>query len=943
MQSLSNGSDALNNNFNNPKTMLDIFSKRGSGLRFCHFNARSLKPKIDEVRLMFSPNNTDVVCISETWLNDLIDDNMIAIPGYKVFRNDRRGKRGGGVAIFVKESISSRVIQVSTSSDVEFIFVEIGNHNKCLVGCIYRPPGNNTFTNLENVLESLSPKYKHVILGGDFNANLLITNAFSNALLQCCSSFGLNIINKQPTHFTHTSSSLLDLLIVSDIKSVLFMNQICGIADHDILYMIYDIPTENVNDRVSVSYFDYKNVNMDLLVAEIVSLPWSQVYCMTCVNKQLEHINSWINYLHGKYVPLKSRTIRRNCPWFSNRIASVISERQFLYNAYKKNRTDANKKRYKDCRNKVTSIIREAKANYIKSKLKPELSTSQLWKNVNEICVGKVKPNCRINPNTLNAHFTKSQTTNTRRADSELLSGSLEDGFSFRCVDEMEILTAFKFIKSKAVGLDLISPKFIDMVLPFILPFLKHLFNSCLTTSTFPSLWKVAKIVPIAKNSSPNSEVDYRPISILPFLSKVLEKLMFSQMIEFIERKKLLTALQSGFRRHHSCTTAILNIVDDMRMAIDKDYLTILTLLDFSRAFDCVNHDILLKKLAINFNFSPLATKFIQSYLCDRSQKVCTDIGSSDMINLQNGVPQGSILGPLLFSLFINDLPSVVKSGTMHLYADDAQFYASCPLGLIEDCVARVNEDLDAISAWASKNRLLINASKSQCMIVYRTLLETSCFPPITLNSSVIPYTNRVKNLGIIINNTLSWNDHVDLVIARTYACLRTLWPTAHCTPLRVRRMLIKSLVLPIIFYGDIIFAGMNAGSLRKLELAFNACTRYVYGLRKYDHISAYRTLLLGCNLANYFQFRSCMFVFNLIRSGRPEYLASRIKFLTSNRSLDLAVPTHTVQCSRHSFFVQGVRTWNAIPILIRKSNTVGSFKTGLLKFLQSNNLNLAI
>lgn len=224
-------------------------------------------------------------------------------------------------------------------------------------------------------------------------------------------------------------------------------------------------------------------------------------------------------------------------------------------------------------------------------------------------------------------------------------SGHSTGTFEFTYVNEHDVMLSCLSVKSNAIGYDNIDPKFVKIILPQILPFITHLFNTIFMSSTFPKRWRHAKIIPL-----PKTRTEFRPIAILPYFSKVMEKLMHVQMVLHLNQYDLLSKHQSGFRPKHSCTTALIDVAEELRSHVDEGKLGILVLLDHSKAFDTVDHRILCSKLKYFFNYSSTALKFIQSYLGDRSQSVFLKNDVSDPLHISRGVPQGSILGPLLFS-----------------------------------------------------------------------------------------------------------------------------------------------------------------------------------------------------------------------------------------------------------------------------------------------------
>lgn len=356
---------------------------------------------------------------------------------------------------------------------------------------------------------------------------------------------------------------------------------------------------------------------------------------------------------------------------------------------WKNQRTDENFCRFRLLRNKATQSVRLAKRRFYSRKFHSVLPTRKLWSSIRGL--GLLAESDSATPpftdDELNQHFTGnayslfplfinvsgSPATNTSHCNG---LHSAARRFSFRNVTDTETYDAIHRIKSNSEGLYCIPISFIKMVLPVVLPVITFIFNAILTKSAFPSRWKSSKVLPRHKNTRNRSLSDYRPISILLAISKALERLMKAQITDFFTEFDLLHKLQSGFRSNHSTTTALLKITNDVRVNMDKGLVTVLLLLDFSKAFDSVKHDLLLGKLSERFSFSTSALKLVEGIkgikgIKGRNQKVVVNGVSSPFLDVTLGLPQGSILGPLLFSAFINDLPSVVKFSRFHLFAED--------------------------------------------------------------------------------------------------------------------------------------------------------------------------------------------------------------------------------------------------------------------------------
>lgn len=947
-------------------------------LKICHFNAQSMHTKrtnkMDEIRDLFVDGDFEIIGISETWLKPYKPSKMVEISGYKFYRNDRVTKRGGGVGLYVKSDLKCKVvaksIERSLHSDsthngltdsgvveylsvgIQFLFLEIlvqSTGRKILCGVVYNP-NSSKFDNrqyLQPVFDNLFTLYSDIILMGDFNTNILKECTPSLDFCSLMNEFNLSLVSDAPTHFVHSQRyaepSCIDLLICNQCEDILSFSQIDvpGFSRHDLIFAVYNICLEN-NPPGPIFYRDYRNMNVNGAM-EFIHDRLQNFYYLHDSNTLTVEFNSVIKESFDRFVPLRKASSKRSVHnWFTDDIRELISRRNNAYRIWSRTKTNASLESYKFLRRLVKRCITEAKNNFMTEYIPLHLGSKQLWDRIRSLgIIYNEQHSIPFSPNEINQSFIPNSTANTLNnnlpSPTSVVRNSTSPFFSFRNVTPLEVFNSVTRIKSNAVGYDEIPIKFIKMLLPFLLPYLLYIFNSVLTTSVYPSTWKIAKVIPIPKVALPKSPKDLRPISILPGLSKALEYLIKLQINEYLTDNGLLTEAQSGFRKSHSTETALLSVCDDITTLVDEKNIVLLTLLDFSKAFDTIDHNILNRKLLNKFGFSTSASNLIDSYLTGRAQFVSSEQGQSDLIGTRTGVPQGSILGPLIFTLYINDLPSVLQHCGCRMFADDVQIYVGGKSFSLSGISNRMNEDLLRISLWAQNNMLLLNPTKSQSVLfsVSNFDLYRSNLPPILLNGTPIPISPSAKNLGVILDSQFTWNEEVNSICGKIYAGLRRLWASESFTTLKLRKQLVNSLLLPHITYCLAVKGCLSSGVYSKLQKAFFGCLRFIYKVPRYRSVSHYAKDFLGCTLKDYLKLRICIVLHKIIINKEPLVLYNKLSFGTSIRLNHLRVPKNRTSIKNKSFFVYGVSIYNSIPTDI-KLLSLPKFKLKTKHFLSS-------
>lgn len=511
---------------------------------------------------------------------------------------------------------------------------------------------------------------------------------------------------------------------------------------------------------------------------------------------------------------------------------------------------------------------------------------------------------------------------------------SLNDTFnskSFRCFNEMDVFSSLNKIKSKSVGTDDIEVKFLKLAFPHISGFLLHLFNTIIMKSQFPSCWKTARVVPIPKTKVINSVNDLRPISILPVLSKVFEHMIKDQILDSFQIK--LYDAQYAFRKGHNTTTLLLSMTDSIRHSINSNRLPVLLSLDISKAFNSINYCILIQKLFDQFRFSKSACKLILSYLCNRLQFVTYNGVCSSLLPLTAGVPQGSVLGPLLFILFINDLPLSIDSGLCktYLYADDVALLFDCEYDFIDVLQSNINFCLQTIFEWAHLNLLCINHSKTKAIIFNpynRDFAELNIF----LNGVRIGFVDQLRYLGIVLDSKLSFECYIDQLHGRVWFSLRRLFSSFVFLPIQVRQKLAFSLLMSQVIYGLEVITGTLTANFVKLNRIINSIVRFVYNIKRREHVSEYVIKFLGCSFYNFVKLRCLLLFYKMRRMGAPLLLCRSFVFTRLSRNPQILIPRISYSIFERSFLVRIARYWNGLPLELRTfSHSNNAFR---LKFL---------
>jgi len=930
-------------------------------LKILSINAQSLAD-INHVTLLrhyLSNEIVDIAGISETWLKSKHDNvKMFEIDGYEMLRHDRPETRGGGVAFYIRKGIAFEIICKSKNGEhegAEYLMICLKLRQVKLLLCIvYRRPQNDvTFTNLFADLNDHFPNHDQCVVMGDFNCNSKKDSVLLRSLNFEAEELGFERLPIEDTHLSYNAITTIDAIFCSaECNPINYGKFENSLSHHDILYVTLHLSTEKIDPECKMIR-EFEKVDKKHLEAEALKINWCESDQIT-LDERVANFNDKLIGLFDMVAPLKIvKQPLKFKPKLPQDIRSLARER----NAAKKHAArecsiDAFNI-FKMLRNRVKQLVLNFHKSIIFSCLDKLGNTKHIWSKLRNLGLVKDKKRTSALPddcNKLVEELTVRQTSDMKdqiEQNVALPTSDLDDKFYFKYVTPIQVKRAIREITSPAEGTDQICIKMLKLCIDVILPTLTFIINLSLQLSYFPNIWKKAILKALPKVRNPVTAADFRPISILCVLSKILEKLVYDQLVEYFNAKKVFNSLQSGFRKMHSTATALLKITEDLRLAIFKGDVTLMVFLDYSKAFDLVDHALLLKKLR-KHNLSEPAIQFFKSYLENRSHAIKNKDGSfTKWVKIECGVPQGSVLAPLLFSLFIQDIAEIIGGRCkFHLYADDLQLYIhfSCKPEEIAKCVALVNEILADVVHWSLKQGLKLNPTKSQVIIIgseraYKKL-DFSQVPKVVLDNLELDYCDKVKNLGLVFDKHLNWNGQISQITQKFYGVLKTLEKFRDVTPEAIRIRLVKSLIMPHFDYCDVAFCNINSAQISKLQVLQNNAIRYIYDVKRGQRLSVLYKKAQILNITDRRNLSLLCQTHKILYQNCPEYLKDfattmhDVNLVTRTRAhkMTLLAPFVSVEVPENCFKVACYRLWNALRPNLCLNENVNAFKSALKK-----------
>ena len=822
---------------------INQLKQNATDLTVLQLNIRGLLGKQELLKQFLLEFNDppDILLLCETWLKPNTD-YKVNLLGYKCYHTHRKDKIGGGVSILVKEKLRSRHRpDLLIQTDIfEYQVVELKtNKQNVLAVSGYRPPNTNSDRSLKeykDILKKLRSQKTHdLIIGLDHNYDLLKceTNKSTTKFMNMNEDYNLICGITKPTRVTNKSATLLDNIIIGGKLQCNYTPYVIveDMSDHYPCLVILHNVNLSKKDKVSITKRNITDDSIDTIKRKLDSVDWMYLEDLD-VNEAFESFHEKLTNTIDEVCPQKEFRIRQDKlirdPWITKGLQNSLRRQKHLYKEQLRSNDPVSTNRYKSYRNLLKKLLRQSKIAYFTAKcIEYKQNSKKLWQLINQIINKgqkktliienlKIGNLLRYSPQEITKGFCDHFASVGERyakniGPSDVLVEtyidqitSNKDCMFLHPTDRQEINSLIQLLPSKtSSGFDDISNKLLKQLSPSLLTPLCLIYNSSLNTGIFPELMKRADVSPLFKSKLHCDTNNYRPISLLLTISKILEKLVYKRTYSFLEKTNQLYKSQYGFRSHHSCENAVSELTSEVIKGFQNGFYTAALFLDLSKAFNTLEHEVLLKKLE-KYGIRGIGLSWFKSYLCDRKMRVKCHVASSgkmeysDYQTVNYGTPQGSCLGPLIFLIFTNDLYKHLNHCSSILFADDTTLYKTHRnLNFLK---WSIQDDMNTLIDWFKANKLTLNVEKTICILFQPTGSNKEF--DIEINGVKIFSSNITKFLGMWLDHHMTWATHIGKLTAKLKRNTKLLEYGQHFMTKECKKMIYFAHIQSHINYG---------------------------------------------------------------------------------------------------------------------------------------------
>lgn len=932
-------------------------------MNFLYANARSIvkSGKFDELKGIIKSvsNKTHIIILTETWIKSDDDALILQLPNYTHYYNYRNDSRGGGVSLYIHNDLKHNQIDSIYTAGNNYLWVYI-EQVALYVGAVYKP-GHTNVTNFLADYELQIQNKNRAVVFGDFNLDLLETDSTVKKYQELLNENGFSIINKTDRQFctreTSTTWSILDH-VSTNLRRNHFHFAIIdsALSDHKQIYTAIEQERPIPKRKEEYKWVDYTGLYNSFDLSKLNNN-----------DHEYQILQNFIKEIINTNTKMKIKIL--NLPqsdWINKTIINGINRRNQLWYQLKKDSNNEDlKARFKAERNKVTRDILSAKRNYYLDAFKKCCSKpKKTWKLINTLTANKLNYKCEppkiCTPqgNLTDGNLICEYFNNFFANVGTILANKIAPQYH----DNLTSTIPTKFIKNVSLskldptspdevekiidsldtntssGIDGISTKVVKCLKKVIAGELSQCINKSLDDANFPDSLKMAKVSPIFKSGTKSDVNNYRPISVLPVMSKIYEKIIYDRLSKHLTSIDFLSVCQYGFRAKSNTISATTDLVTSIKSNIDSKNIVLGVFIDLKKAFDTVSHTLLLKKLH-SIGVTGTAYGIFESYLANRSQIVQINEYQSEPLPIVCGVPQGSILGPLLFLIYINNIQEVPLHGDLTLYADDTcLFYYG---KTIDEVTIKAQADLDILYDWFQYNLLTINASKTSYIIFKAKNKPIPDFTPLTINGEMLRLASEEKYLGLFLDGGLTWKTHIGNVKKKLSRLIGSLRSVVRCFPRQVAFMIYNSLAKPHLQYLIEMWGSAASKHIKELQCTQNKLIKKLFN---YDYLTPTVKIFSDTKLMSVKQLYT-LNVCLLIRKILHKDIHSQITFTKKkdiqnyrNRNAEnLIIARSRTNYGRKNITHEGVQLYNKLPLEIRNLKSLTAFKNKCKQYVLSN------
>lgn len=919
-----------------------------------------------ELKYAIKKRNPDICILNETHVTEQCDISDLTIKNYHVIHCNSFSKHTGGVSFYIRKSIKYSNVSVYEQHVAWFLSIEISIYNiPTVIAGIYLSANSEhkqiVLDLFKNWFETVSSN-KSTVVCGDFNINMLSNSIHSQRLKNIFDDNGATMLTNSPTRIAENSTTMIDLCVSNVNKKYISCHVISDdqISDHLMLDIEIKGKAEQIcvkNRKINV-WHDYDSEKLCQNIESKLN-NWDEIKL-----KSVDEKTNWLLTVLSESTKefIREKEVKINDDFFDNEMEQMRIEKNRLYKlAQYANANDRDKDKrwyeYRLYKNNFKDLLQQKNYESNQNKLnQAKGDTKRTWKVLNsilnkennEILMIKDGDNLYEDDETIVEKFNEFFVDSIVQINQEIphidfehstmSTTSITTQFKFHGVTISEIKNCCRELKNNTDEYFMNARALLDSM-NVIAQHIADIINDSLSSGVFPYALKKSTIIPIQKKSGTILINEHRPINMLPVFEKLIEKLTYSQLIEYVNKNQLLADHQSGFRRKHSCETAINDVLYEWKDALDKSKIIIAVFLDFRRAFETIEPQIMLNKL-FHIGIRDTELEFFKSYLSDRRQVVKLGEFISSEINNHLGVPQGSILGPLLFILYVNDLGDCLQNCKIKMFADDTLIYAI--EDLLENATKYINDDLTRLYDVICQNKLKLNVDKTKVMIISNKQIDKNNVN-IFIDNCRLEIENEIKYLGVILDDKLKFDKNTDYLCKKIGKKTNVISRLRNELSTEQKTMIYKTILETHFTYcASILFLCTN-DDIDRLQVLQNKCMRNILKKDRFTSTEALTEAMKTLSVNQIITYRTLIFIYNIRNHWAPKYLSNRIIYRNEEHNLNLrngnqmSVVNVTKTCSQNSLFYKGIKLFNDLPVEIREENSYNKFVQKLKIYVRNN------